>query len=110
MNIVTNLKQAISAIIVSIFMATPFVFGQESQTFQVRILQSVQSDPADINWDSRFDQLGISGTVLAMAVSGTDLYVGGIFTQAGSVSANNIVKWEASTFSSAEKSYSWLSA
>ncbi len=82
MKIVTTLKQVITGIIVYMFIATSLTFGQESQTFQVGILQTVQSDPADINWDDRFDQLGISGTVLAMAVSSTDLYVGGIFTLA----------------------------
>ncbi len=36
----------------------------------------------------------------AMAVSGTDLYVGGRFTRAGGGAANHIAKWDGSTWSS----------
>ncbi len=107
MKIVTNLKQVmtgstvlmfITGSIVLMFIATSLILTQESQTFQVLKSQSVQSDPADINWDDQFDQLGITGTVLAMAVSGTDLYVGGAFTLAGAVSVNNIAKWDGSAW------------
>jgi len=98
MKIVTHLKQVMTGSIVLMFIATSLILGQEKQTFQVGISQSVQSDPADINWDDRFDQLGISGTVLAMAVSGTDLYVGGTFTLAGAVSVSNIAKWDGSSW------------
>ena len=98
MKIVTNLKQVMTGSIVLMFIATSLILGQESQTFQDSKSQSVQSDPADINWDDRFDLLGISGTVLAMAVSGTDLYVGGTFTLAGAVSVSNIAKWDGSSW------------
>ncbi len=37
------------------FIATSLILGQESQTFQVSKSQSVQSEPADISWDDRFD-------------------------------------------------------
>ena len=37
--------------------------------------------------------------VRALAVSGNDLYVGGRFTMAGSIAANNIAKWDGSTWS-----------
>ena len=61
---------------------------------------SVSSDPDDVNWDDRFDQLGVvSGAVLALAASGTDLYVGGVFSQVGAVSASNIAKWDGSAWS-----------
>lgn len=43
---------------------------------------------------------GINGEVLALAVSGTDLYVGGGFTSAGGVSMSNIAKWNGSAWSS----------
>ena len=98
MKIVTNLKQVMTGSIVLMFIATSLILGQESQTFQASKSQSVQSDPADIYWDDRFDQLGISGAVLAMAVSGTDLYVGGAFTLAGAVSVSNIAKWDGSAW------------
>ncbi len=38
-------------------------------------------------------------SVFALAVSGTNLYVGGNFTMAGGVSATNIAKWDGSTWS-----------
>ena len=52
----------------------------------------------DENWDDRFGQ-GILGNVFALAVSadGSDVYVGGTFTQAGGVSANYVAKWSTTT-------------
>jgi len=38
-----------------------------------------------------------AGTVCAIAVSGSDVYVGGYFATAGGVSANNIARWNGST-------------
>ncbi len=40
---------------------------------------------------------GINGPVWALAVSGNDLYVGGEFTTAGGIPANNIAKWNIAT-------------
>jgi hypothetical protein len=45
------------------------------------------------------DQFGVSSTVRALAVSGTDLYVGGQFSNAGSITANRIAKWNGSSWS-----------
>jgi hypothetical protein len=42
---------------------------------------------------------GMSGTVNALAVSGTDLYAGGNFTTAGGVTVNGIAKWHGSAWS-----------
>jgi uncharacterized repeat protein (TIGR02543 family) len=43
---------------------------------------------------------GLSYTIVyALAVSGSDLYVGGEFTTAGGSEANNIAKWDGSTWS-----------
>jgi uncharacterized protein (TIGR03437 family) len=42
---------------------------------------------------------GVNGDVLAIAVSGSDVYVGGAFTQAGSVSARNVAKWNGTSWS-----------
>ena len=43
---------------------------------------------------------GTNGLVTAVAVSGTgDVYVGGIFTQAGNIAANRVAKWNGSTWS-----------
>lgn len=51
------------------------------------------------SWDDRFDQLGISGTVLAAAANGSVVYVAGSFTAAGAVSVNNIAKWDGASWS-----------
>jgi hypothetical protein len=43
--------------------------------------------------------VGTYGIVHAIAVSGNDVYVGGLFTDAGGVAANNIAKWDGSAWS-----------
>ena len=55
------------------------------------------SAPAIAKWDgSTWWGLGtgMDGTVNALAVSGTNLYAGGLFTLAGGNSAQNIAKWD----------------
>ena len=42
---------------------------------------------------------GVNGTIWAIAVSGTDVYVGGTFTTAGGVSAKRIAKWDGTSWS-----------
>jgi len=37
--------------------------------------------------------------VFALAVSGSDLYAGGVFDTAGGITANNIAKWDGSSWS-----------
>ncbi|MCP4358769.1 MAG: DUF11 domain-containing protein [Chloroflexi bacterium] len=39
-----------------------------------------------------------NGTVYALATGGSDLYVGGQFTQAGSLTTNNIARWDGATW------------
>jgi hypothetical protein len=53
----------------------------------------------DDKWDAQFNRPGIVGIVYAIAVSGNDIYVGGYFTTAGGVVANNIAKWDGSNWS-----------
>jgi len=43
---------------------------------------------------------GLDGAVHAIAVSGNDLYVGGLFTQAGGLPANRVARWNGSIWSS----------
>ncbi len=42
---------------------------------------------------------GVNGAVLALAVLGNDLYVGGVFTNAGGVNVRSIAKWNGSSWS-----------
>ena len=50
-------------------------------------------------WDNRFFRRGTNGPVYALAVSGSDIYVGGRFTTAGTVPANAIAKWNGTSWS-----------
>ncbi len=50
--------------------------------------------PGDENWDNRPGLPGLSGDVYAIAVSGSNVYVGGSFTTVGGISANNIARWD----------------
>ena len=43
---------------------------------------------------------GVDSEVYALAVSGSDLYVGGRFSQAGDVSANRVARWNGSSWTS----------
>jgi hypothetical protein len=53
--------------------------------------------PGDEFWDDRFDVLGVSGYVYALAVSGEDVYVGGLFSAVDGLSVNNIARWNSAT-------------
>ena len=48
-------------------------------------------------WDGAFGAPGMNGTVYALTVLDGELYVGGDFTIAGGVSANDIAKWNPAT-------------
>jgi hypothetical protein len=63
-----------------------------------RFVPAAQSGPTsvldDAAWDSRFGLPGVNGydfpdRVFAIAISGTNVYVGGAFTQAGNVWASS---------------------
>ena len=43
---------------------------------------------------------GVNSNVNALAISGSDLYVGGNFTQAGGLTANRVARWNGSVWSS----------
>lgn len=51
------------------------------------------------NWDARFATNGLDNIVRAIAVSGTDVYVGGYFTKAGDLTVNGIAKWDGNSWS-----------
>ncbi|HYQ87265.1 MAG TPA: hypothetical protein VES59_08500, partial [Bacteroidota bacterium] len=51
------------------------------------------SSLADTSWDSRFRFPGITGQVYAIAIIGSDVYVGGNFVSAGASGAKYIARW-----------------
>jgi hypothetical protein len=61
----------------------------------------VRIDPtfSDADWVSLGSGIDVNGGVLGLAVSGTDLYVGGGFNAAGGVPATNIARWNGSAWS-----------
>ena len=67
-----------------------------------------QSDPADEAWDDRFSLSGVDNIVYAITVSGTDVYVGGLFSIAGNIQANNIAKWDGTAWSALGNGTSYI--
>lgn len=65
-------------------------------------LSNVQGQFTDEHWDTRFDVLGLNGPVYAIAVDGSNVYVGGQFTMAGNVIVNNVAKWNGTSWSALE--------
>ncbi len=54
----------------------------------------------DERWAGSFNGLGVNGDVNALVVDASGaLYVGGNFTAAGAVAANNVAKWDGSAWS-----------
>src|SRR5262245_47599845 len=60
-------------------------------------LKSAAQTFSDVNWSSLGS--GVNGSVRALAVSGTNIYAGGLFTSAGGVTANHVAKWNGSMWS-----------
>jgi trimeric autotransporter adhesin len=63
---------------------------------------ATRAGAGDENWDARFHlppEQGVNGTVNAVAVSGSNVYVGGYFTKAGTVNATNIARWDGASWS-----------
>ena len=55
----------------------------------------------DERWQSGFGLPdGVEGAVWAVVRAGADMYIGGDFTLAGSVSANHVVRWDGTAWSS----------
>lgn len=50
-------------------------------------------------WDTSFSTNGINGLVTGLAVYGGNVYAGGTFNNAGGVGANNIARWDGSSWS-----------
>src|SRR5204863_4249997 len=51
-------------------------------------------DPGDENWDDRFYSSGLDGPVYAVAVSGSNVYVGGRFSSVSRLTVNGIARWD----------------
>ncbi len=59
----------------------------------------VRATPADANWDDRFGEPGVTNDIFgaavnALAVDGSDVYVGGIFTFAGGARHSYVLRWD----------------
>jgi trimeric autotransporter adhesin len=55
--------------------------------------------PGDENWDDRFAFNYLDNQVNAVAISGSDVYIGGLFTAIGVLTANRVAKWNGSSWS-----------
>ncbi|NTV45122.1 MAG: T9SS type A sorting domain-containing protein [Chlorobiales bacterium] len=53
----------------------------------------------DENWESGFGLPGVDGSVYAVAVSGTTVYISGLFTVVNGITVNNIAKWDGNQWS-----------
>src|SRR5262245_9123578 len=56
-----------------------------------RFARSVTSVPADSSWDEQFYLINTNGNIGALAVNGTDLYIGGGFTSVGGITTDYIL-------------------
>src|SRR5205823_5059111 len=54
----------------------------------------VPSTAGGQGWDPRFNPPGTDNSVFAVAISGTTTFIGGSFTTAGGIVANNIAAWD----------------
>ncbi len=57
------------------------------------------SVPDDLYWDSRFTTRGLSGQVNAIAVNGSNVFVGGNFATADTMVVNRIARWSGGSWS-----------
>jgi hypothetical protein len=62
----------------------------------------------DENWDNRFNGPGTSNHVFALAVSGSDIYVGGLFQTVGDQTAYNIARWDGTQWHAVGKGVSYI--
>lgn len=61
---------------------------------QNRVISPTLSAVNGGDWDDRFGALGLNGPVHAIAAHDNKIYVGGNFSQAGNIAANNIARWD----------------
>jgi hypothetical protein len=74
---------------------------------------AIVAGAGDENWDSRFgdtagDPGGLNFAVYAVAVSGTDVYVGGQFASAGDLPIAYIAKWNGTSWSALGEGLSYI--
>jgi trimeric autotransporter adhesin len=77
----------------NIFVGGEFNFAQGDQNY----LSDATSCPDIFQYNGNFAYImgtGVNSNVLAMAALGTNLYVGGYFTNAGGIAASHIAMWD----------------
>ena len=77
-------------------LSRPLDPGGGRLTGEVRGAPSGPRAAGDEYWDSLFTLNRLDGSARAIAVSGSQVYVGGEFTQAGGQPANHIARWDPS--------------
>ncbi|MDX9929636.1 MAG: hypothetical protein RBS37_07275, partial [Bacteroidales bacterium] len=66
--------------------------------FKTDIPELSESKEDELHWDNQFGDLYFNGPVYALAVCGTDLYIGGNFTSLNENPASYLAKWDGKTF------------
>jgi len=80
--------------------ANNFIYSQGTSSLPEGQISGLKNNPDEISsitWSSLSS--GLNGIVYTIAVSGSDVYVGGSFTTAGGSPASNIAKWNGSSWS-----------
>ncbi len=77
-------------------------YGPHGEPRFTRETQQISSVPEDSSWDGQFRGTGfeVYYGINAIAISGSDIYVGGSFYMVEDIPVNNIAKWNGTTWDS----------
>src|ERR1051325_8742179 len=80
---------------------------QRSITLFLSLCELSVSAADDDHWDTKFGAPGADGQVVAIACSGSDVYLTGSFTSAGEAGCIGFAKWNGSNWSGFGSGFSW---